>query len=101
MSIIKNVTTEIIMGEDIHGNCKAVYCITNGKYFPSQKEAAKEANVAPSNISNCCRGHLHTINRKKYCFVTDMPLHLIEISNAMHNLQNKANAYDRIKELIK
>lgn len=40
---------------------KAVYCITNGKTYPTQTEACKELGLLSSGVSMCCRGKMkHT-----------------------------------------
>jgi hypothetical protein len=37
---------------------KVVYCITNGKTYPTQTEASKELNLLSSGISMCCKGKI-------------------------------------------
>lgn len=78
-------------------NAKPVYCITNGKVYASEIDAAKEIGVCNDLISRVCRGVAKTAKGEKYCFVNDMPTHIMDISNAMQAATKDANAY-RTKE---
>lgn len=76
---------------------KPVFCITDGKIYASGIDAAKAIGVCPDIISRACRGHLKTSKGKKYCFVSDMQSHILEISEAMQDALKDANAYRAIK----
>ena len=74
-------------------NAKSVYCITDGKIYASGADAAKANGVHPNSISAICIGRIKTVKGKKYCFVSDMQAHILEISNAMQDALKDANAY--------
>lgn len=76
---------------------KAVYGITDGKIYASGLDAAKAIGVDPACISGVCLGKFKTTKGKKYCFVSDMQAHIIEISEAMQDALKNANAYKAIK----
>lgn len=78
-------------------NAKPVLCITDGKVYASGLDAAKEIGVDPTCISHVCLGRMKTVKGKKYCFVSEMQAHILEISDAMQDAFKNANAYKAIK----
>ena len=76
---------------------KPVYCITDGKVYASGIDAAEAIGVGHDIISRACRGFYKGIKGKKYCFVSDMQAHILEISEATQNAFENANAYKMIK----
>jgi hypothetical protein len=80
-----------------NGNAKPVYCVTDGKVYASVTDAAKASGTTQGAVSGACIGRYKTVKGKKYCFVSDMPIHILAISNAMQDTLKDANAYRAIK----
>lgn len=66
-------------------NAKPVYCITDGTVFASGLDAAHTNNTATSDISNVCNGKLKKAKGKQYCFVSDIPMRVFDISTELSN----------------
>lgn len=89
---MKNITkthTIVINGKKIHGNCNSVFCISNGKMFDSQKEAAKNCNVSTSGVSLVCRGLQRCAKGLRFCLASDMSAHFEEIAQNMSKLYDE------------
>ena len=90
ITVITETTTSIMNnGEKIHGNCQPVFCISNGDFFPSMKEAAKKNDVSLASISLVCRGLQKCVKGLKFCLVSDMSSHFVEIAYNMSKLYNE------------
>jgi hypothetical protein len=82
----------------INGNCKAVRCLTNGKYYHSVKEAAEDNGVKCSSMSYAiskgtrCNGKEFSFESKTEANIMKMASNLSE----MEMLRVKANAYDML-----
>jgi hypothetical protein len=50
---------------------KAVYCITNEKFYPTQTEACKELGLISSSVSMCCKGKISQTHGYKFRFATE------------------------------
>jgi hypothetical protein len=50
---------------------KAVYCLTNNKYYPTQTEACKELGLITSSVSMCCKGKISQTHGYKFRFATE------------------------------
>lgn len=88
-NIINNtITSTINNGQKVNGNCNAVFCISNGSVFISQKEAAEKCNVNPAGISLVCRGLQRCVKGLRFCLVTDIPSHIVEISQTMSKMHS-------------
>ncbi len=82
----------------INGNCKAVRCLTDGKYYHSVKEAAKANGVTCPSMSyaiskgTLCKG-------KEFSFESKMEINVMKMASRlseMETLRAKANAYDQL-----
>ena len=78
-------------------NAKPVYCITDGKVYASGLDAAEAAGVYRTAISAACIGRLKTVKGKKYCFVSDMQVRILDISDAMQEAVKNVST-DKAKE---
>lgn len=78
------------------GTRTPVFCITDLKWFPSAKNAAKAYNVSPGAISWAITGRAKTCKGKRFCTVSDMPYYAEEIAEASRILGEKATNYDNI-----
>lgn len=96
---MKNTNTQKANANHINGNSKGVRCLTDGKYYPRMKDAAKEACVTPSSMSyaiknkTLCKG-------KKYAWESDSEANVMEMGRQLSEvdiLRAKANAYDKLK----
>ena len=85
----KNIDTTIATIEKIHGNCNATFCITTGGWFNSQEDAAKVNDVSTSAVSLVCRGLQRCTKGLRFCLVTDIPNHIVEISQNMAKLHSE------------
>ena len=98
MKNIMVTTKEITIlnnGEKPNGNCKAVFCITNGKIYSSVKEAAEMNNSCMPCVSLCCRGYRKSAKGNKYCFLNEMASHAMEIS---YEYQKKEERIAKVHE---
>lgn len=96
----KNITNNTIAstinnGKKVNGNCNAVFCISNGSVFTSQKEAAKVCGVNPAGVSLVCRGLQRCVKGLRFCLVTDIPNHIVEISQQMSKLHSENMEKDK------
>jgi len=78
-------------------NAKPVYCISDGKVYPSATDAAIENGVTYSSISSVCIGRLKTANNKKFCYVADISEHLLEIASTVQVIKSSADKYAAIE----
>lgn len=91
-------------GRRDNGNCKAIYCITDGLPFASMVDAAEHYGVGISQISYACKEKGRTAAGKQFCKFEDLYLYIPEINDAI----NKKNKYtvlvekeNRRKELMR
>lgn len=84
----------------VNGNCKGVRCLTDGKFYPGMKYAAKAAGVCSSSMSyaiknkTLCKG-------KKYAWEVETEENVMEMGrqlSEMDILRAKANAYDKLMD---
>lgn len=75
------------------GNAKPVFCITDFKPYASGFDAAKANGVNQTAISAACTGKIKTVKGKKYCFIKDIPVRILDIAEAGQALLKDANAY--------
>jgi len=69
-----------------NGNCKAVRCLTNGKYYHSVKEAAEANGVACSSMSYAI-SHKTQCKGKKFGFEFDMEKNIIEMASNLSEME--------------
>ena len=72
-----------------NGNCKAIYCITDGMPFASMVDAAEYYGIGKSAISYACSEKGRTAGGKQFCKFKDLYLYIHEINDAI----NKKNEY--------
>lgn len=77
-------------------NAKPVYCISDGSIYASGLDAANAIKVDFSTISAMCRGKIKSVKGKQYCFVSDLPNRILDISNATKELLADANEFRKI-----
>lgn len=83
-NIISTTTTITINSEPKRkGNAKPVYCITDGTLYASVLDAAKAEHVHFTAISMACRGNVKTSKNKQWCFVSDLPTRIKDVSAVM------------------
>lgn len=91
MNIITNTTEVTLDTKPVRNkNAKPVFCITNGKPYASVTDAAEAEGIGIDCISLACRGKIKTANGKQWCFVKDMHVHILDISNAYKALYEDA-----------
>lgn len=91
MNIITNTTEITLDTKPVRNkNAKPVFCITDGKPYASVTDAAEAEGIGIDSISMACRGKIKTANGKKWCFVKDMPIRILDISNAYKELYDDA-----------
>ncbi len=79
----------------INGNCKAVRCLTNGKYYHSVKEAAKANGVSFQAMSYAirkgkpCKGN-------EFSFESKTEINIMKMASNLEVFRAKADAYDRL-----
>ena len=95
---MKNTNTQKANANHVNGNSKGVRCVTDGKFYPAMKLAAKAAGVKSSSMSyaiknkTLCKG-------KKYRWESEMETNVMEMGrqlSEMDTLRAKAIAYDRL-----
>ena len=92
-SIIK--TTEVTLDSKPKRtkNAKAVFCITDGNIYASTVDAANAIGVHNSSISMCCTGKVATVKGKRYCFVKDLTIHVLDVASEIKSLYADASIY--------
>ena len=70
-----------------NANAKSIYCITDGTVFASGLDAAKAHHVSKSEISKACNGKVSHVKGKQYCFVSDIPMRVLDISTELSNVK--------------
>jgi hypothetical protein len=91
---IKRATNVTVIGRHIGGNCKPVFCITDGSVYASVTDAAEKNGIHFVSISNVCLNKQRHANGKRYCFVSDVMEHLDEISENIKVRNEKVMSYD-------
>lgn len=84
------------IGAKRNGNAKPVFCITNGAVYASVTDAANEASVSVPTMCQTISGKSRTCRGKRYCYVSDVMMHLDEISENLKIRNEKIAAYDAI-----
>ena len=79
----------------INGNCKAVRCLTNGKYYHSVKEAAKANGVTFQAMSYAVRKG-RPCKGNEYSFESRTEINMMKMASNLETLRAKADAYDRL-----
>lgn len=98
MNIITN-TTEITLDTkpERTKHAKPVFCITDHNVYASCTDAAIAEGVSTCTISAACRGCIKTANGKQWCFVKDMPIRILDISNSYQEIYEDAMKYRAIE----
>ena len=78
-------------------NAKPVFCITDHKFYASCTDAGIAEGVHMSMISAVCCGKAKTANGKQWCFVKDMPIRVLDISNSYQDIYEDAMKYRAIE----
>lgn len=91
---IKRAANVTAVGHHTNGNCKPVFCITDGAVYASVTDAAEKNGVHPVNMSNVVTGKTKTCKGKRYCFVASVMDHLDEISENLKIRNEKVASYD-------
>ncbi len=79
----------------INGNCKAVRCLTDGKFYHSVKDAAEANGVRCSSMSYAikkgtpCKG-------KEYSFEFKTEMNMMKMAANLDEFRTKALAYDKL-----
>lgn len=84
--ITKNIAINPVNGKP-NGNCKAVFCITTGEVFCSTHDAAKKIGAHQSAISAVCIGRIRTTKNMRFCYVSDMTSHILEIATHIQDMR--------------
>jgi hypothetical protein len=84
-------------GEHIHGNSKAVYCITDGITYHSLTDAAEAVGVSIYTISNAINDRQRTAGGKEWCLLSKVSENMPRISKRViqlseHKTINETNA---------
>lgn len=74
----------------INGNCKAVRCLTNGKYYHSVKEAAEDNGVHFSAISYAIRKG-GKCNGKEFGFEVNMEKNIMKMASNLSEREISAS----------
>lgn len=87
---------------DANGNkrskgSKPVICIDTGVVYTSCTDAAKGEGISISEISKRCNGKKTHQKGKKYCYVSDLALHVRELTDS---ISQKANKLDKYSDII-
>ena len=94
MNIITNTTEVTLDTKPVRNkNAKSVYCISDGNVYASGIDAAEKEGVSPNAIYLACHGKSKTCNGKLWCFVKDMHIRILDISNATKELVKDADVY--------
>lgn len=70
----------------INGNCKAVRCLTNGKYYHSVKEAAKANGVYPSGISTAIKNRTRC-KGMEFSFESDKDWNIMKLASNLSTME--------------
>ena len=98
MNVITNTTEVTLDTKPVRSkNAKPVFCITNGNVYASTVDASIGEKCHQTGVSAVCRGKSKQTNGKQFCFVKDMPTHILEISNIYNELYDDAMKYRRIE----
>ena len=98
MNTIINTTEVTLDTKPVRSkNAKSVYCITTGNVYASTIDAGIGEHCTQSGVSSVCRGKNKTCNGKQFCFVKDMPAHVLDISNATNSSYKDAVKYRAIE----
>ena len=94
MNIITNTTEVTLDTKPVRTkNAKPVFCITDHNVYASVTDAAMAEKVHVTCISSACLGKLKTANGKQWCFVKDMPIRILDISNSFKEIYDDAMKY--------
>lgn len=91
-----NEATISARGKKRNTNAKPVFCIDTGVVYASSLDVAEQIGVSPSTVSWVLTGRQQTCKGKRYCFVSQIPEYLDEITTAAQLRENKAVEYDKI-----
>ena len=91
---IRKASNIKVVGHHINGNSKPVFCITDGSVYASVIDAAEKTSSSPGTMSAAVTGKIKTCKGKRYCFVSDIMVHLDEISTNINIRNEKVAAYD-------
>lgn len=91
---IKRAANVTVIGRHTNGNCKPVFCITDGAVYASVTDAAEKAGVYQGAMSSAVTGKIRTCKGKRYCFIADVMDHLDEISENLKIRNEKVAHYD-------
>lgn len=100
--IIQKKATIQATGEHINKNNKPVICLTTGEFWSSSIDASKSVGVHPATMSAYCTGKYAHPEGLKFCYVTDLPQHLNELSSSLTKYwENEKERYfeDRRREI--
>lgn len=70
INLNNNVTIHNAIGEHDHWSSKPVICVETGEVFISATDAAKNADVYISQMSDCCNGRVKTCKGKTYRYLS-------------------------------
>lgn len=96
---MKNTNTQKANANHINGNSKGVRCLTDGKFYPRMKDAAKEARVTSSSMSYAIKNKT-LCNGKRCAWESDTEANVMEMGRQLSEfdiLRAKAIAYDNMK----
>lgn len=96
--IMKNINTQKANEIKVNGNSKGVRCLTDGKFYPRMKDAAKEARVTSSSMSYAIKNKT-LCNGKRYAWESEMESNVMEMGrqlSEMDTIRAKAIAYDKL-----
>jgi hypothetical protein len=91
---IRRATNVTAVGHHINGNCKPVFCITDGAVYASVTDAAEKTGSTVGTMSAAVTGKIKTCKGKRYCFIAGVMEHLDEISKNIKVRNEKISAYD-------
>jgi hypothetical protein len=91
---IRKASNVKAVGHHTNGNSKPVFCITDGSVYASVSDAAEKVGVHHSVMSNAISGRSKTCKGKRYCFISDVIVHLDEIATNIYARNQKVEAYD-------
>lgn len=79
----------------INGNCKGVRCLTDGKFYPAMKFAAKEVGVSSSSMSYAIK-HKTPCKGKRYAWESETEENVMEMGRQLSEMETlRANANAR------
>ena len=71
MSALRPMPRCNLIGYNLRGNTRAIYCINNRKTYQTQTEAGNDLDIHPSAISRQMRGELQHANGYKFIYASD------------------------------